>query len=47
VRTAKVVQENEPPSQEMLVLPSVSQDMQPALLALQPLLQAHALQPCE
>jgi hypothetical protein len=47
VRTAKVVQENELPSQEMLVLPSVSQDMQPALLALQPLLQAHALQPCE
>jgi hypothetical protein len=47
VRTAKVVQENEPPSQEMLVLPSVSQDMHAALLALQPLLQAHTLQPCE
>jgi hypothetical protein len=47
VRTAKVVQENEPPSQEMLILPSVSQDMHAALLALQPLLQAHTLQPCE
>jgi hypothetical protein len=47
VRTAKVVQENEPPSQEMLVLPSVSQDMHAALLGLQPLLQAHSLQPCE
>ena len=47
VRTAKVVQENEPPSQEMLVLPSVSQDMHAALLALQPPLQAHSLQPCE
>jgi hypothetical protein len=47
VRTAKVVQENEPPSQETLVLLSVSQEMQAALLTLQPLLQAHALQPCE
>ena len=47
VRTAKVVQENEPPSKETLVFPSVSQDMHAALLALQPLLQAHTLQPCE
>jgi hypothetical protein len=47
VRTAKVVQENEPPSKETLVIPSVSKDIQAALLALQPLLLAHALQPCE
>jgi len=42
-----VVQENEPPSKETLVIPSVSKDIQAALLALQPLLLAHALQPCE
>ena len=47
VRTAKVVQENEPPNKEMLVIPSVSKDIQAALLTIQPLLQAHALQPCE
>jgi hypothetical protein len=47
VRTAKVVPENEPPSQEMLVLPSVNQDMQAALLTIKPMLQAHALQPCD
>ena len=47
VRTAKVVQENEPPSKEMLVFPSVTKDMQPALIGLQPAIAAHALQPCE
>ena len=47
VRKAKVVQENEPPNKEMLVIPSVSKDIQAALLTIQPLLQAHALQPCE
>jgi len=47
VRTAKVVQENEPASKQMLLIPSVKKDMQAALLALQPLLQAHALQPCD
>ena len=47
VRTARVVQENEPASKQMLLIPSVKKDMQAALLALQPLLQAHALQPCE
>jgi len=47
VRTAKVVQDNEPAVENMLVIPAVSKDMQAALLALQPLLEAHALQPCE
>ena len=47
VRTAKVVQENEPPEKNILVLPSVTKDMQPALIGLQPALAAHALQPCE
>jgi hypothetical protein len=42
-----VVQENEPASKQMLLIPSVKKDMQAALLALQPLLQAHALQPCD
>jgi hypothetical protein len=41
------VQDNEPPVENMLVIPAVSKDMQAALLALQPLLEAHALQPCE
>jgi hypothetical protein len=47
VRTARVVQENEPSGKSMLVLAAVSRDMQIALRDLQPLLQAHELQPCD
>jgi len=47
VRTARVVQENEPSGKSMLVLAAVSRDMQIALRDLQPLLQAQELQPCD
>jgi hypothetical protein len=47
VRSARVVQDNEPVGKSMLLIPAVSNDMQAALLALQPLLQAHPPQPCE
>ncbi len=47
VRTAKVVQENEPTGKTMLFLPSVTKDIERALSGLQPLLQAHPLQPCD
>jgi hypothetical protein len=47
VRTARVVQDNDPTVKNMLLIPSATKEMQPALLALQPLLAAHALQPCE
>ena len=47
IRTAKVVQENDPTVNTMLVLPSVTKDMRPALMELTPLLAAHALQACE
>lgn len=47
VRTARVVQENDPTVKNMLVLPSVTKDLQPALMELSPLLAAHALQACE
>lgn len=47
VRTARVVQENQPSVKNMLVFAAVSQGMQAALRDLQPMLQAHELQPCE
>jgi hypothetical protein len=47
VRTARVVQENDITAKNMLVLPSVTKDLQPALMELRPLLAVHALQACD
>ncbi len=47
VRTARVVQENDPTVKNMLVLPAVTKDLQPAFMELSPLLAAHTPQACE
>lgn len=46
VRTAKVVQENEPPATSRLLVPAATSAIRSALLELQPVLQAHRLEPC-
>lgn len=46
VRTAKVVQELEPPSTARLLVPTATAAMRSALLELQPLLQSHRFEPC-
>ncbi len=46
VRTAKVVQELEPPSTSRLVVPAANAAMRSALLELQPVLQSHRFEPC-
>ena len=46
VRTAKVVQELEPPATARLVVPAATAAIRAALLELQPVLQAHRLEPC-
>lgn len=47
VRTAKVVLENEPPATSRLVVPAATSAIRSALLELQPVLQAHRLEPCQ
>jgi hypothetical protein len=46
VRTARVVQENEPSSKSRLVLPEATADTRQRLQPLQSELQAHPLEPC-